>query len=101
MWKDENLLLDYATFWGPQNRALIDYVAKPGTDDSIRNFELCIDSSTPRIMNTRQPDRAEDIIFNFKVSLSIFRIIYSVRLYHAPQFEKTILGHFKQIQRRT
>lgn len=67
MWKDANLLLDYSNFWAPNNRAVMDYIAKPASDDSIRNFELCLASCRNRINNTRHPDRAQEIIQNIQV----------------------------------
>lgn len=28
IWKDANFLLDYASFWAPQNKSLVNYVAR-------------------------------------------------------------------------
>lgn len=80
IWKDENLLLDYSTFWAPQNKALLDYIAMPASDDSIRNFELCLASCKNRIINTRQPEEAEAILQNLKVTIFQFMIIIIILL---------------------
>ena len=67
IWKDEDLLLDYANFWAPHNRALRDYVANCASDDAIRNFRICLTSSRNRIINTRQPEEAARILHNLQV----------------------------------
>ena len=67
IWKDEDLLLDYANFWAPHNRALRDYIANCASDDAIRNFRICLTSSRNRIINTRQPEDAARILHNLQV----------------------------------
>lgn len=57
MWKDANLVLDYASFWAPNNKSLLDYVARSASGDTIRNIEICI----------RHPERAEEILQNLTV----------------------------------
>ena len=65
LWKDENLVLDYPSFWA--NKAIWKpYVSKALSEEAVKNYEMSLAACTPRIQ-TISEDRAEEIIDNIQV----------------------------------
>ena len=67
LWKDENLVLDYPSFWA--NKAIWKpYVSKALSEEAgaVRNYETSLAACTPRIQIMAE-DRAEEIIGNIQV----------------------------------
>ena len=67
LWKDENLVLDYKTFWGRKD-IWKPYVTKAVSEEAIRNYETSLQACTPRIRIMAE-DRADNIIENIQVVL--------------------------------
>lgn len=65
LWKDENLLLDYQSFWG-KKEIWKPYVSKAVSEEAIRNYEMSLAACTPRIQILAE-ERAEEIVGNIQV----------------------------------
>ena len=65
LWKDENLLLDYQSFWA-KKEIWRPYIAKALTEEAVRNYELSLAACTPRIQIIAE-ERAEEILNNIQV----------------------------------
>jgi hypothetical protein len=67
MWKDDDLVLDYANFWS-QKHLFHDYVVPPLPPNSIAQYQKGLESCTARIEGCRTRARAEAIIQTISVS---------------------------------
>ena len=68
LWKDPALVLNFDNFWQHQLQ-FVDYVVPSLTPDAISKYELGLSSCTRRIQNTRNPERAVEILETLQVSV--------------------------------
>jgi hypothetical protein len=66
MWKDPNLILDYASFWS-QKALFSDYVIPAVPESSLSQYEKGLQACIPRIEGCRTRERAAQIICTLKV----------------------------------
>jgi hypothetical protein len=79
MWRDPNLVLDYASFWS--RRDLFEpYVIPAVPAENIAKYELGLSSSTKRIEGNRSRERALQIFHNLQVVHAL--LLYTLYYHH-------------------
>jgi hypothetical protein len=66
MWRDPDLVLDYAGFWSRRD-LFAPYVIPAIPAENVAKYELGLSSSAKRIEGNRSRERAEQILRNLKV----------------------------------
>jgi hypothetical protein len=77
MWKDPDLVLDYASFWSRRDLFQA-YVIPAVPAENIAKYELGLSSSAKRIEGNRSRERAQQIFHNLQVLDALPQTVYTL-----------------------